>query len=180
MKKAIEVSFLVVAFASALVAQDPGWPRQVVKPQGTAVYYQPQVESWNNFEQLDWRMAFSITPTGGKETVGAVTLHGLTSVNSESQMVLISNLQIKNLYNSIPPPRVQPPVTSSTLRLPPHPLPTILRAARHKGCNRKRRIGRDASNPASATRSKDPAEAGAVVVAGADGKQSFPTKEKFI
>ena len=98
MKKVITASLLFFASLGTALAQDPGWPRQITKPQGTLVYYQPQVDNWNDFVNLDWRMAFSITPTGGKETVGAVTLHGLTSVNSESQMVLISNLQIKNTY----------------------------------------------------------------------------------
>ena len=98
MKKAVAASLLFFACLGTAFAQDPGWPRQITKLQGTLVYYQPQVDSWNDFVNLDWRMAFSIIPTGGKETVGAVTLHGLTSVNSESQMVLISNLQIKNTY----------------------------------------------------------------------------------
>ena len=98
MKTVIAGSLLFFASVSTAFAQDPGWPRQITKPQGTLVYYQPQIENWNDFVNLDWRMAFSITPAGGKETVGAVTLHGLTSVNSESQMVLISNLQIKNTY----------------------------------------------------------------------------------
>jgi hypothetical protein len=46
-------------------------------------YYQPQVDS--NFHELDWRMAITITPPGGKEIVGAVTVDGLTSVNPAGQ-----------------------------------------------------------------------------------------------
>jgi len=98
MRKVIAVCSLVLACASTVVAQEPGWPRQITKPQGTLVYYQPQVDDWINFQQLDWRMAISITPSGGKEIVGAAALSGLTSVNSESQMVLISNLQVKDTY----------------------------------------------------------------------------------
>jgi hypothetical protein len=92
------VMVLIGVLGSSAFAQDPGWPRQITKPGGTLVYYQPQVDSWSNFEQLDWRMAISIAPAGGKEIVGALRMHGLTSVNSESQMVLISNLQITNTY----------------------------------------------------------------------------------
>jgi hypothetical protein len=98
MKRITAVSLLFFASLGTAYAQDHGWPRQITKPQGTLVYYQPQVDSWNNFQELDWREAITITPAGGKEVVGAVTVHGLTSVNSESQMVLISNLQIKNTY----------------------------------------------------------------------------------
>jgi len=98
MRKVIAVCSLVLASAITALAQDPGWPRQITNPQGTLVYYQPQVDSWRNFQELDWRMAISVTPAGGKEIVGAVALRGLTSVNSETQMVLISNLEIKNTY----------------------------------------------------------------------------------
>jgi len=91
------LGFLLVATSCAW-AQDPGWPRQITKPGGRLIYYQPQVDDWNHFQQLDWRMAISITPTGGKATIGAVAMHGWTSVNSETQMVLISDLQIKNTY----------------------------------------------------------------------------------
>ncbi|MFZ3216700.1 MAG: hypothetical protein WA192_11630 [Candidatus Acidiferrales bacterium] len=98
MRKTIAVCFLILASASAVIAQDPGWPRQITKPGGTLVYYQPQVEKWSNYQELDWRMAFSLTPAGGKEVVGAVAMHGWTSVNAETQMVLISDLQVKHTY----------------------------------------------------------------------------------
>lgn len=98
MKLTIAVFFLILASVGTASAQDPGWPRQITKPQGTLVYYQPQVDNWADFSQLDWRMAISVTPTGGKQIVGVVVLHGLTSVNSETQMVLISNLQITKTY----------------------------------------------------------------------------------
>jgi hypothetical protein len=98
MRKSIVVCFLVLASAYAVVAQDPGWPRQITKPGGTLVYYQPQVDNWSDFQALDWRMAISLTPAGGKEVVGAVAMHGTTSVNAETQMVLISDLQLKHTY----------------------------------------------------------------------------------
>jgi hypothetical protein len=98
MKLITTAFFLILVSVASASAQDPGWPRQITKPQGTLVYYQPQVDDWVNFEKLDWRMAISVTPTGGTETVGVVVLHGVTSVNSESQMVLISDLEITRTY----------------------------------------------------------------------------------
>src|SRR5271168_4129848 len=98
MKKVILASLLFLASVSVVFAQDPGWPRQIVKNGSTLIYYQPQVDDWTNFQQLDWRMAISITPAGGTATVGAVSMHGFTSVNSETQMVLISDISIKNTY----------------------------------------------------------------------------------
>jgi hypothetical protein len=98
MKKLLIASLLMLVPVSAALAQDPGWPRQITKQGSTLVYYQPQVDDWANFDQLDWRMAISITPAGGKATVGAVAMSGVTSVNSDTQMVLISGLTIKNAY----------------------------------------------------------------------------------
>ncbi len=94
----LALSALLLAATSCLSAQDPGWPRQITKNGSTLIYYQPQVDNWSDFQQLDWRMAISITPAGGTATIGAVSMHGWTSVNSETQMVLISNLSIKNAY----------------------------------------------------------------------------------
>ena len=30
-------------------AQDPGWPRKHVQPEGTVIGYQPQVDEWKDF-----------------------------------------------------------------------------------------------------------------------------------
>jgi hypothetical protein len=98
MKKLIAASLLMLASVTVTLGQDPGWPRQITKQGGTLIYYQPQVDDWTDFQQLDWRMAISITPAGGKATVGAVAMRGVTSVNSDTQMVLISGLTIKNTY----------------------------------------------------------------------------------
>ncbi|PYK77837.1 MAG: hypothetical protein DME37_11420, partial [Verrucomicrobia bacterium] len=49
---------------------DPGWPRERTNEQGRLIYYQPQVDAWTNFKELNFRMAFSLTPKGGKEIVG--------------------------------------------------------------------------------------------------------------
>lgn len=98
MEKLIVASLLMLASVTVTLGQDPGWPRQITQQGSTLIYYQPQVDDWTNFQQLDWRMAISITPAGGKATVGAVAMRGVTSVNSDTQMVLISGLTIKNTY----------------------------------------------------------------------------------
>ena len=38
----------------------------ITKPGGMLVLYQPQVDDWKHFKQVDARLAFTITPTGGK------------------------------------------------------------------------------------------------------------------
>src|SRR5438309_254797 len=76
---------------------DPGWPRQRTSEQGRLVYYQPQVDAWTNFKELSFRMAFSLTPKGGKEIVGVVEVQAQTDVNMDDRSVLIRDFKIKEV-----------------------------------------------------------------------------------
>ena len=88
---------LIVLFAATTIAQDAGWPRQITKPGGKVVLYQPQVDSWNNYQQVDARMAFTITPTGGKSHVGVVTVRLQSAVNMDAHTVFLSNPEITSI-----------------------------------------------------------------------------------
>ena len=82
---------------STVVDEDPGWPREITNQGGdTLVLYQPQVDDWKNFRELDWRMAFSLTPAGGQEAVGVATLHSNTEIDNDNKMVLLTDLKIVN------------------------------------------------------------------------------------
>jgi hypothetical protein len=94
----IIVTMLILAASASVWAQDPGWPRQIVKPGGTLIIYQPQVDDWKNFTDITWRQAFLLTPTGGKQVVGAATFEGATEVNTDTHMVLMNNLRVLNTY----------------------------------------------------------------------------------
>src|SRR5437899_9861288 len=59
-------------------AQDPGWPRQIVKDGATLVYYQPQLDDWKDYKEIFARVAFSLTPSGGKEAVGVASFQANT------------------------------------------------------------------------------------------------------
>jgi hypothetical protein len=88
---------LLMLLLSAVLglAQNPGtWPRQITKPGGTIVLYQPQVDNWENYQQVDARMAFSLTPTGGKSHVGVVTVQLKSAVNMDDHTVFLSDPQI--------------------------------------------------------------------------------------
>jgi len=85
---------LILASVTISVAQDLKWPRQRVENGNTLVTYQPQVDDWKNFKELDWRMAVELTPKGGKPTVGVVVLKANTEVDNENKMVLINNIKI--------------------------------------------------------------------------------------
>lgn len=83
---------------SSTWAQDPGWPRKLVKPGGTLIMYQPQVDDWRNFTDITWREAFQLTPNGGKEIVGAASLEATTQVNTDTHMVLLFDIHVLNTY----------------------------------------------------------------------------------
>src|ERR1035438_6829239 len=86
--------FGMAALAVIVAAEDPIWPRQIAKPGGKLVIYQPQVDDWRDFQQVDGRMAFTITPTGGKTHVGVITVQLQSAVNMDAHTVLLSNPQI--------------------------------------------------------------------------------------
>ncbi len=98
MKKAILIKIFVLTFVNLCLAQDSGWPRQKSSPAGKLVYYQPQVDDWTNFKVLTFRMAFSLTPTGGKQTVGVVNIHAQTDVSVDDRIVAIRNLTITDTH----------------------------------------------------------------------------------
>ncbi len=108
MKRILAVSLLILIAAAVAVGQDPGWPRQITTQAGTLIYYQPQVDNWQNFSELTWRMAFSITPTGGKQMVGVAEMQGHTDVDNDNKLVHITNLQV----NSTNFPSLDPAIAS--------------------------------------------------------------------
>jgi hypothetical protein len=88
---------LVLLFASLSPAQDPGWPREITKPGGKLVLYQPQVDDWKDYRQVDARLAFTLTPTDGKAHVGVVTIQLQSTVNMDEHTVLLSNPKVTNI-----------------------------------------------------------------------------------
>jgi hypothetical protein len=86
----------LLASATEGMADDNGWPRRRVVKGNTLITYQPQVDEWKEFRDVDWRMAVSVTPAGGKQALGVVELHGRTSV--ENDLVTIDALEIKNVH----------------------------------------------------------------------------------
>jgi len=86
-----------LAAKTANPPSDPGWPRQRTNEKGRLVYYQPQVDAWTNFKELSFRMAFSLTPKGGKEIVGVVEVQAQTDVNVDDHSVLLRDFKIKDV-----------------------------------------------------------------------------------
>jgi hypothetical protein len=57
----------ILSPCSSAWAQDPGWPRQLVKPGGKLIIYPPQVDDWKNFTDIgsaNARMPIDAGPVG--------------------------------------------------------------------------------------------------------------------
>lgn len=91
-------AFLFPALTQSALSQAPEWPRETSRNGSRILLYQPQVDDWKNFTDLHWRSAFSLTPPGGKEAVGVVTMRGRTDVNTERDLVVITGLQIERIH----------------------------------------------------------------------------------
>lgn len=85
---------LLLAVAAGARAQDPGWPREMTKDGVQLVYYQPQVDDWKDFTDLDFRLAVSVTPKGGKPVLGVVKIHAKTDVDVHARTVLLHDLAV--------------------------------------------------------------------------------------
>ncbi len=89
------VALLICSLTGPTFAQDPGWPREKSNAGGSIVYYQPQLDEWRNFRQLEARMAVSIRPKGGQPTVGVIYVQAKAlDANTDTRNVLLTNVQI--------------------------------------------------------------------------------------
>jgi hypothetical protein len=92
--KALIAAFLIATLTVASVAQDLGWPREKSNAGSKLIYYQPQLDEWKDFRQLEARMAVSLTPAGGQPTVGVIYLRARTDADLDARNVVISRLEI--------------------------------------------------------------------------------------
>ncbi len=72
--------------------QDIGWPRQVSNSEATLVYYQPQIDKWENYKNLEGRFAFSITPQGGQEILGVANFQSDTKTDKDVRTTYLHSI----------------------------------------------------------------------------------------
>jgi hypothetical protein len=98
MKKHFYLMILVLLNMPVVHAQDPGWPRQLTNNGSVLVLYTPQVDNWNQYQTIDCRMAFSLTPYQGKQILGVVYMNASTAVDTYNHMVTIDNMNITQVH----------------------------------------------------------------------------------
>jgi hypothetical protein len=87
---------------------DTGWPRTITLNHGTAVWYQPQVQSWTNQKQILAWSAVSYTPTGAKEpALGTIKIEGPTSVSVDERVVSLDMKITEYNFKTLSPEQVK-------------------------------------------------------------------------
>ena len=54
-------------------------------------------QDWKNYQELDARLAFTLTPANGQSHVGVVTLQMQSTVNMDDHTVFLSNPQVTSV-----------------------------------------------------------------------------------
>jgi hypothetical protein len=79
-----------------------GWPRDVTKNGARLTYYQPQIDSWTDYRQLDGRVAVVLTPASGQSVPGMIILQAQTDTDLDERMVAIHDIHVtKVLFPSL-------------------------------------------------------------------------------
>src|SRR5271166_561970 len=103
-------SIVLATLASGAQAQAPSmapaadpWPRDLSISNAAVLVYQPQVNKWEG-NQIDFRTALAIKPTGAKEeTFGVVFATARTQVDKVARTVVFENLKItKSNFPTLP------------------------------------------------------------------------------
>jgi hypothetical protein len=89
---------MTAATTGSAQSGNSSWPREKYTNGTRLIIYQPQVDDWNNFQDLSWRMAISLTPKSGKTAIGVVEMKGNTSIDNVAKLVTITNPQITGTY----------------------------------------------------------------------------------
>jgi hypothetical protein len=85
----------MLGIPNLMLAEDLGWPREVVQNGARIVYYQPQIDKWTDYHTLDARMAITVTPSGGKTTPGVISISARTDANKEDRTVFVSDKELR-------------------------------------------------------------------------------------
>ena len=87
---------------------DTGWPRALALKTGTAIWYQPQIESWADQKKIVGWSAVSYVPTGAKEpAVGTIKMEGPTSVSVDEKVVRMDLRVTEYNFKTLTPDQVK-------------------------------------------------------------------------
>jgi hypothetical protein len=87
---------------------DTGWPRPVSLKSGTALIYQPQVQTWSDQKHIVAWSAVSYQPTGAKEpALGTIKIEGETQVAVEERVARLDMKITEYNFKTLAPEQVK-------------------------------------------------------------------------
>ena len=87
---------------------DTGWPRPVTLKTGTAIWYQPQVETWKDQKYIVAWSAVSYEPTGATQPIqGTIKIEGPTQVSVDERVVRMDLRITEYNFKTLAPDRVK-------------------------------------------------------------------------
>ena len=89
---ALCLAVVLSPWTPSALAEDPGWPRELLLNGGRAVLFQPQIEEFEGREIVA-RAAVSVTPTGATTPIfGAVWLQALIDKSKGKHRVMLRRI----------------------------------------------------------------------------------------
>lgn len=70
------------------------WPREITRNGNRLTFYQPQVDAWTDYRQLDGRVAVVLTPAGAQSVTGMITLQAQTDTDLDERTVVIHDIRV--------------------------------------------------------------------------------------
>jgi hypothetical protein len=98
-RPALFVALLAASLAApgAVAVEDVGWPRELVHEKGTVVFYQPQIETFEN-DDLTARAAFSVTTPDQPEPIfGVLWSTARVSTDRDNRTVDVLDLDVTDV-----------------------------------------------------------------------------------
>jgi hypothetical protein len=87
---------------------DTGWPRPVTLKTGTALWYQPQIETWKDQKYVIAWSAVSYQPTGATQpALGTIKIEGPTAVSVDERVVRMDLSITEYNFKTLAPDRVK-------------------------------------------------------------------------
>ncbi|HKQ48917.1 MAG TPA: hypothetical protein VJZ71_12675 [Phycisphaerae bacterium] len=79
--------------ADAPDRSEPTWPRVFEKHRDKVILYQPQIDQWDNYAKICFRMAMAVEHHKKEPVYGVLEVKGDTFVDHDRNVVMITNLQ---------------------------------------------------------------------------------------
>jgi hypothetical protein len=79
-------------------ASGENWPRQINQSGNRLTYYQPQIDAWTGYRELNGRVAVVLTPAGGESVTGMLVFQALTDTDMDERTVVIHDIRLTDAF----------------------------------------------------------------------------------